>query len=381
MDYCLPENQIGTFEDGGGGSGSVSTRNIDCVTLDADTVICTNLTIDGVEVDTELQHIVNATQNQSATSFPQETVFTGDVVADELQASVIMTDDIQAPSGTLTILSPVTTSSTLTTTGTFIVNNTTATGTTTLTQLFAPNQTSGNTTMQIGRNATSNNSLSIQHFYTSSGSTSNYGKIALTNQNGPEIYSTYVNIPNELRIQNNITNPRQVGTLTTMSGAGPFNFNFQTTLNIQKIVVSICDMNIGTAANGTPYLRWGTNGVYPTASGGYTGFNWGNNGNSTISWGNLGIPLWNSLNLMSSPTSYFISGTIEFTYAGLDGGFQRWTVKGYIGTPNAPSGAGPYYVFLSGNILTRPSYVTLNGIQIAKNAVNFTSGYCNVLYY
>lgn len=381
MDYCLASNQIGSYVD----AGYISTRNIDCVTLDADTVTCTNLTIDGVEIDTNLTNIMSATQHQTATTNPQTTTFTGEVNADQILAASMLTDNIQAPSGTLTVNSPLTTSSSFTANNTISVNNTTATSTTQLAQLYAPNQTSGATGVLVGKNSSSLNSLALQHYYTASGSTSNYGQIALANQPGPQIYSTYTNIPNQLQINGAVALPRQIGTITTMTGAGPFSFTAAAGADpsVQKFVISIVDMNINGTTNAVPFLRWGYNGSFQNNAAGYTGFNWGNNAGATIQWntGLNGIPLWNSNNLPASPASYFISGTIECTFAGFVGGYQKWTVRGYIGTPNMVSTAGPYWVYISGYMTTYSGFPRINGMQIIKNSTNFTSGYCNILYY
>lgn len=379
MDYCLASNQIGNYVD----AGNISTRNIDCVTLDADSVTCTNLTIDGVEIDTNLTNIMSATQHQTATTTPQTTTFTGEVNADQILAASLLTDNIQAPSGTLTVNSPLTTTSSFTANNTISVNNTTTTSTTQLAQLYAPNQTSGATQVLVGKNSSSLNSVVLQHVYTGSGSTSNYGQVALANNSGPQIYSTYTNIPNQLQINGVVALPRQIGTIATMTGPGPFSFTAATGADpyIQKFVISIVDMNINGTTNAVPYLRWGYNGSFQNNAAGYTGYNWGNNGGAAINWntGVNGIPLWNSNNLMPNPTAYFISGTIECTYAGLVGGYQKWTVRGYLGTPTI--NPGPYWVYISGYMTTYTGFPRINGMQIIKNTTDFTSGYCNILYY
>lgn len=377
----MPSNTIGNYAPSSSGSSSVSTTHVDCVTLNADTAVVTNLTLDGVPVDTELQNIVNATQNQTATSNPDTTTFTGAVFTDTANTSYVATNNIQAPSGTLTVNSALAATSTFTSTNSIGVNNTTATGTTTLASFLEPNQTSGSTLLVIGKNNTSLNNATLRHVYTSSGSTSNYAQLDLGNNSGPQVYSTYVNIPNSLQVNSVPALPRYSGTITTMSGAGPFSFSLTAASNVKRIVVSIVNMNINGTTNATPFLKWGTGSGYPNYSTAYKGFNWGNNGGATLAWTTTGIPLWNSANLPSSPASYFFTGTVEFTYAGLVSGYPVWTVNGYTGTSESVSTAGPYWNFISGIISMTAGWSPLSNIQIEKNSTNFTSGYCNVLYY
>jgi hypothetical protein len=381
MSYCVPANQIGSYAPSG--SGNIATRNIDCVTIDADTADITNLTIDGLSVSSNLTTALDATQNQTATASPQTTTFTGSVTADQIYTNTLLADTITAPSGTLTINNNVTSSGSVTSSSSINVNNTTATSTTQLAQFLEPNQTSGATGIVIGRNTSSLNSFALQHYYTSSGSTSNYGQLALANQSGPQIYNTYTNIPNILQIGGVITIPRQIGTLATLTGSGAvtFPFSFSTTPNVQRIVFNIVDMIGNGAANSVGLVQYGYNGTYVTTTAStYVGMTYGNNGGATLVWGNTGIPLWN--NTTSLNTNYKISGSIEFTLAGVVGTTQRWVVKGMLGTPDIVSTAGYYYCYFQGVINCNATQLSINNMRLSMQAASvLTGGYCNVMYY
>jgi hypothetical protein len=381
MSYCLPTNQIGNYAPG---NSNISTRNIDCVTIDVDTADIQNLTVDGLSVSGDLTTALNATQNQTAIASPQTTTFAGSVTADQVYTNTLLTDTITAPSGTLTINNNVTSVANITTTGAISVNNTTATSTTQLAQFLEPNQTSGTTEIVIGKSTSTNNSLKIQHVYTSSGSTSNYGQLALANGSGPQIYSTYTNIPNNLQVNGVVAIPRQIGTLTTMTGSGAgitFPFSFTTTSNVQRIIVNVVDMVGNGAASSIPLVQYGYNGTYVTASGNtYVGITYGNNGGAILQWANTGIPLWNQTAGLN--TNYKISGSIEFQLAGSVTGAQRWVIKGMMGTPDSVSTAGPYYVYFQGVLNCPGAFPNFTNLRIACQASTvLTGGYCNILYY
>jgi len=382
MSYCLPANQIGNYASSG--SGPIDTRNIDCVTIDADTATIQNLTIDGLSVSGDLSTALNATQNQTATASPQTTTFAGSVTADQVYTNTLLADTITAPSGTLTINNNVSSTANITTTGTITVNNTTATATTQLLQLLEPNQTSGATGLIVGKNTSTNNSFVLQHYYTASGSTSNYGQLAIANGAGPQVFSTYTNIPNILQVGGVIAIPRQIGTITTMTGSGAsitFPFAFTTTPNVQRIVVNIVDMVGNGAATSIPLLQFGYNNVYVNASANtYVGFTHGNNGGGNFVWANTGIPLWNTAAGLN--TSYKISGSVEFQLAGVVSGAQKWVVKGMLGTPDIVSTAGYYYAYPQGVINCPVAFPSITNIRIACQAATvLTGGYCNILYY
>jgi hypothetical protein len=378
MDYCLASNQIGNYVSSGGTPSNYQTRNIDCVTLDADTVTCNKLTVDGVEVDTELQDIVAATQHQTASA--SMTTFTDSVDADQIYCSALLTNNIQGPSGLITLNSPVTCTSTLTSSTSITVNNTTATtGATPLGNFLASAQTSGTSAIYIGKDTTTaNNALVLSYNYSSP----NYAQISLTGSTaGPKIYSTSVDIPSSLTVKSQIVNPRVIGTLTTTTGAGPFSFAWYTNYtNIYKVVVNFTDVIMASnATNNTPLLSVGYNGNYLVNSAGmYDGACWGNNAASTIPWLTPGgIYLWNVVT--HDNTRVKITGSIELTYAGNHTGSQQmWTVKGML---VSSVGAYTYYVNTAGSIFMPATHPTLNCVQMRRYAVDFTSGYMNVLYY
>jgi len=378
MDYCLPANQIGNYVSSGGGSGTVSTRNIDCVTLDADTVTCTELTIDGVAVDTNLSDIISATQHQTATA--SQTNFTGNVDVDQIYSSTLLTDNIQAPSGNLTVNSPLVTTSSVTSNTSLNVNSAATTGTVAVGSFLAPNQTAGTTAIYLGKNTTNQyDALAIT--YNISASPSNYAQMSLTYSTaGPKIYSTSVDIPSTLTVKNNTLNPRVVGTLQTTSGAGPFSFTwFNVYTNVRKIVINLVDVWMSTGvANNCPLISVGSGNQYITNTANtYVGGCWGNNASSTIPWlAPGGIPIWNVWTV--DQTKIKISGSIELTYGGTYTGTQQmWSVKGMVvSTYN-----GTYYCNIAGTVYMSSSYPTLTSVQLRKYASDFTSGSINVLYY
>lgn len=376
MDYCVAGNQIGTYAPSG---GDISTRNIDCVTLDTDTAIVENLTVDGLNIGGDLSRIISATQNQTSSTNPDTTTFSGSVTADQVYTNTVLVDNITAPSGTLTINNNTTSTGTLTTTGAISVSNSTATSSTQLASFLEPNLTGGTTSIVLGKNTSSNNAVVIQHSFTSTGSTSNYAQIALANQSGPQIYSTYTNIPNQLQVGGVIAIPRQIGTLTTLTGTGAvaFPFSFTTTPNVNRIVFNVVDMVGNGAANSVGFLQYGSNGSYVAASGGvYDGITYGNNGGATLVWGNTGIPLWNNTSGLNN--TFKISGCVEFTLAGSETGFQRWVVKGMMGSPTSPY----YYVYFQGTVKCVTGFPSITNLRLSMQAASaLTGGFCNIMYY
>lgn len=378
MNYCLPSNQIGNYVPSGGGSGNYSTRNIDCVTLDADTVTCKYLTIDGVDVNTNLQNIVTATQHQSAS--PSLTTFTGNMDVDQVYTTTLLTNNIQAPTGTLTINSPVVSTSSITSSTSINVNNTTATtGTVPVGSFMASSQTSGTTVIYLGKDiTTANNALALTYNYSTS--PSNYAQLSLTfSTAGPKIYSTYVDIPSSLTVKGNPINPRVPGTLTTTTGAGPFSFTWLNVYsNIRKVIMNLTDVSVvDGVTNNCPVISVGSGNQYLTSTANtYIGATWGNNAASTIQWDKPGgIPIWNVWTL--DYTKIKISGSIEFTYGGTSGTQQIWSVKGML----VSTYSGNYYCNLSGTVYMSSLYPVLTSIQLRKYQSNFASGNVNILYY
>jgi hypothetical protein len=385
-DYCNPNNQIGNYVSGGG-SGTITTRFIDCDSIDSNTVTCTALTVDGRSIVTDLTSIENATQFQTATPTPDTTTFTGTVNTDALYSATVRADTIQAASGsTITINSPVATTSTLVSDVQLNVNNTTSTGNSTLSSLLCPNMVSGTVGLVVGKALTANNSGILQYNYDATTVANSYTSIGMypNGTTGPRVYSTYTNIPNQLQVNGFTLNPRTnltMATLTTIP-SGPHLFSFTTVTNIRKVVVSFVDMKSSVSTNGAPILNVGSNGVYiTTSSTTYDGVCAGNNGGAITKWTTAGIPLWNAYNMMASAIDYTVSGTVEFTYVGLTGTQQIWTVKGLYSSPDILGAAGPYYVECSGSILMPTTNPTFNCLQIRRTDGVFLLGYCNVMVY
>lgn len=385
-DYCDPSNFIGTYapSSSSGGDGTITTKNIDCVTLEADTVTCSALTINGESIEVDLTNVIARTVNQSATDNPQVTVFAGTLASDEVSAPQVNTDTIVAGSGTITVGSPMVCSSTLTSNSSITVSNSSGTSTLQALTLYEPNQASGGVQLLFGKNTSSNNCGVLGFNYTATGSTSNNLSLTLANQPGLQIYPSYVNVASSLNVAGVPCVPRQIGTMATLAPSPTsYSFNFTTIGPIRRMVFSIADMIVTDGTNNPPLLQL-MSGTYTYASnvGAYVGLNAGNNASATRAYADTGIPLWNNLTLPPSSGSYKISGSIEFTYAGDYSGTQQcWTVKGIWGT-SVISPAGPYWVYSSGVVyLNNPTYPTLNGLKLVAAGQNFVSGYANVLAY
>lgn len=93
MDYCSTRNQIATYASSSSTGGVMLAKNIDCVTLDADLVACDTLTIQGQSI-TGITDVTTKTQNMAATA--GNTVFAGNVIADDLEVHRITAVDSNA---------------------------------------------------------------------------------------------------------------------------------------------------------------------------------------------------------------------------------------------------------------------------------------------
>lgn len=385
-DYCDPSNFIGTYDpaNSSGGSGDIVTKNIDCVTLEADTVTCNALTINGESIEVDLTNVIARTVNQTATANPQTTVFTGTLAADEVSAPQVNTDTIVAGSGTLTVGSPMVCSSTLTSNSSINVSNSSGTSTLQALTLYEPNQTSGGVQLLFGKNTSSNNCGVLVFNYAATGSTSNNISLALANQLGLQVHPSYVNVASTLNVAGVPCIPRQIGTMATLAaGTTSYSFSFTTIGPIRRLVFSMVDMVVTEGANNPPLLQvMSGTASYFNNPGAYVGVNAGNNASTTRVYGDTGIPLWNNVTLPTPSGSYKISGSIEFTYAGDYTGTQQcWSVKGIWGT-SVISPSGPYWVYSSGVVyMNNASYPTLNGLKLIVAGQNFVSGYANVLAY
>jgi hypothetical protein len=372
MDYCDTSNQIATY----GGDCScttLNTRNVDVVTLDAFSVIADQLTIDGTPITPNYTSIIQKTSNQSATASPQVTTFVGDLTADNITSTILYTNNITAPSGTLNFLSPVTFSSALSAISPLTISLPGTGSIQGLTMLQA-GQTSGGFNFLIGKAITTNNCLAVQ--YNSAG----YGLIGLNAASvAMRLYPTYVDITGGvgLRVNNSPLLPRFLGTLAQFSTtpAGPFTQTWTTT-GVQRIVASFSQIVMaGATATAYPTLTVGyfTTGVTSPTS--YVGTTVGNFSSTQIVWSASGIPLWNNTAIPSPQASNPITGVIEFNALSP----TSWCVNGnFVSVPL--SGVQLNWVQTTG-MITMPASTTINWLQLVKNTFNFTSGFWNVLYY
>lgn len=90
--FCTPSNRIGSYVSSSSSTTTqnIITKNIDCVSLDADLVATDQLTVQGVDLS-NYPDIVDKTQNMTST--PQGTSFSGPLTASSLNVTQIAAND------------------------------------------------------------------------------------------------------------------------------------------------------------------------------------------------------------------------------------------------------------------------------------------------
>lgn len=385
-DYCDVSNFIGSYT--GSSSSSLTTKNIDCVSLESNTVVCDALTIQGSSVSSDLTNLLDATQNQTATLSPAVTNFSGSLQASSLQANTLSVDSLVGLSSTtITSSSALVVNGVLTCTGLEVSNSTDVYGSTPLKFLVSSLANNSKASIVIGKNITpTDNAGTIYYNHLSTGNTANAIGMKLYNSSGYlEVQSSGTYISNKLFIDNTLTLPRRIGTWKTFT---PTTTSYEWTdigssPGPKKIVISLMNMKMSNNANGaTPFIQvGGTTAWYNNHASAYLGANEGNNQGSRIAWAASGIYLWNNVSIRndsSTGTIYGVSGSIELTYAGTYTGTQEaWVVKGFVCAP-----AGIYACTISGVIyLTSSTNPILNSVRIIQNTSTFASGDANVMFY
>jgi len=221
MDYCNASNQIGSFVPSSGTlTQNIITKNVDCVSLEADLVSCDTLTIKGVEYPQSIDSVISATQHQSAVTNPYAlTSFASSLSASEVTTPGQITTNTINPYGSTPTITLGSTKPGL------VVNNTTGyvgigtstpstfldiTGTstspgTTIRSIF-PLTASGSTRILLGASSSITRDAGfIDYVYTSSGSTSNQIRMGLLNQTTPMIIisGTATTISGDVNIDSN----------------------------------------------------------------------------------------------------------------------------------------------------------------------------------
>ena len=102
MDYCASKNQIKSYAPTATGS-TLFAKNIDCVTLDADYIGCSTLTINGQSI-TGITNVTNKTQNILDTTTANQTIMQGSLNVSDIETTRITAID----STGLQVQSPVT---------------------------------------------------------------------------------------------------------------------------------------------------------------------------------------------------------------------------------------------------------------------------------
>jgi hypothetical protein len=410
MDYCLAVNQIGNYAPASGGGGGsccdpLVVKNIDCVSLESDTVTCNNLTIDGNPITaSSISDLQAKTQNQTATALPPTTSFGGklqvedlNVVGGSLTTLTLNTDTIQpfTSGSTIAINAPISVTGSITSGDRLSVNNTTSTTGTTLASFFQTKlgdttpQTTQATSIVLGKSTNAGESAYIRYTRDTNSTNNNLG-FGVTGYNPVQIFSSYMNIPTELRIVNNILRPRITTSIGTLSGS-------QVTLvsslptpaaGLRRVIIMLKGLQRSTTA--PPYILFNDT-LATTAT--YAGVTWGNNTTTTQAWssGTSGIKLWNATTTPAAQSGYTIAFdmTINLDYMGTIGGLETWTVSGQgndhqtnISTPTLTTSI--YWVNFSGTVNLKTAGVSLSSLLIravSADTGTFQAGSYSVMYY
>lgn len=317
MNYCDPDSFIGNFapaSGGGGGTGTLDTKNIDCVSLESDEVICDHLTIDGQDVIPLLASASQAILYQSTTAIPQSTNFAGRVfVSESLSTPNVVTDNIASltPATDITVGSCVFVG-TVEFGNTVYIRTITTTNTNPTLLVLQPNATTNTTqTIQIGKSVATNNYAQLKFNYLLANSTTNYAELSVGTNPGLQVYPSYVNIPSlqEIRVQGTTmwpkrnvyaTNAVTVNTSNIANLSFSSAYTFSTINNPKHVVLSFHNLEINNSVN-TPIIRlcYNSNSDYSGSPANFLGQTTGTNGTNMLSWGNnasnyngAGIPLW-----------------------------------------------------------------------------------------
>lgn len=173
MDYCAAKNQIKSYAPTSAGS-TLFAKNIDCGTLDADYIGCSELSINGVPI-TGITDVTNKTQNILDTTSSNNTIIQGTLEVPDVETTRITAID---PTAGLTLNSKVD------------QNISTSTGGITLYLTNASLGTASTNYMgfAMGTSKTSsNNAWQMLYYNTTSGSSNNRLEFKMMNQFTPTL--------------------------------------------------------------------------------------------------------------------------------------------------------------------------------------------------
>lgn len=392
MDYCLPSQQIPSYAPSSGGSSTdtLTTKNIDCVSLEADTIKCAVLEINGAAVDqTDVNLLMEKTQNQ--TGVPNVTTFLGDVEADTVTCTSLSTNTIVPQTTAAITCTALTCNGDITCKSLLQVDNTSVTTTeTALLSAYDSTLAAGSQTyIRFGKD-TSNCGLLTYYGDNSVG-------LNLSGYAGPLITTTGFNIPNSLYVGTNEVVPRTIGTFTYITAGTTgreYKFSFVGKTNIRRVVISVMGWR-KAAASTIPYLQFSSDNsvYYSNNASAYNGATTGNHGGTSLPWRGTtsgsqiaGIPLFNTVTIPASSAGTFNFVTVvELTYMGLYTGSQeQWNVSGSFSstTTGGTGGTGPYYGSITGYLqCTEALYPTIRAIKMIAQDDFIAEGNINITYY
>lgn len=396
MDYCDPDSFIANFATTPG-TTDLETKNVDCVSLESDTVTCTHLTINGQDIVPLLVQAVEDTQFQSTTAIPAATIFAGKVVVNEaVYVPNVDTDTItvRTVGGDITIGSSLFTG-TVEFENTVFIRTTTTTTTSSTLMVLQPN--AGLNTQQtivVGKAQTTNNYAQLKFNYITSGSAvTNYGELSVSNNNGLQVYSNYINIPSgqEIRVAGNTMWPkRNVNTTTgvSLTSAATVNLSMSTSYAFtstdcpKHVVFSFYNLDINNNVK-TPIIRLCTSNIldYATTPAVFQGITVGSNGSNILEWGDnatnyigAGIPLWQR----NWPgAGYSCSGKVEMvlmqmTTTGTTITSTIWAISGNVHAYSSSSG-NRFMNTLSGTMyMNAPSTATFKFLSLQSQTTPST---------
>lgn len=398
MDYCSATNQISNYS---GSEGCLCdplvVKNLDCVTLEANTINANNLTVDGNLISDDITSLESKTQFQNANAATTTTTFTGTLSADTIKAN---TGQVSVPAVVTNTLQPlggttINFNSNLNVTGTvasgnFTVSDPAISGPSTTANFLMPNLATGaSTQVVVGKDDTTTaNSVEVG-YYRDSVAANSYGYIQLKNLSNSAIrvLSNYVSIPGELRVYgttpSTIINPRTNGAIYNATslhpvGTGVLSWTIPTVTNknIKRIVIMLNQFEKKTNTN--PLLLT-TNGAST-----YTGTTWGNQGNVSKIWTSSGVELWNGPFPLTN--TYSISGAIELTYFGYSNSKHTFSVNGQLSCPHKTDPTATHYYSIISGIISLPTATDLTTLNLKLPSTDTTTstdlaGTMSILYY
>lgn len=395
MDYCLPSQQIPSYapsSSGGGTSNLLTTKNIDCVTLESDIVKCSVLTINGNSISQgDVTLLEEKTQNQTGT--PGLTSFNGTVDADYINTNSLATNQIDSNGLSTITVSALTCNTTITSKDSINVSNDSVTSLETgLLQSFNSALTTGaQTSLRLGKDVSN---CALLTYYGD-----NSMSLNLQGSSGPTITPTSFSVPNSMYIGSNEVIPRSLGTFQAIQAGSAFReykFSFVGKTNVKRVIINIVGWRKAVATF-TPYIQFSSDNVTyysnNAATSPYGGTTSGNFGSISLPWisatsGNqlAGIPIFNQINVPASSAGVFNFVTnIELTYTGTYTGLQeQWNVSGMFSTTSngGTGGTGPYYGVMAGYLrCSESAYPILRAVKMIAADDFIAEGSINVLYY